>query len=341
MIKIKSLILALSLSPLLLSAWQLPNQAQLSPTKPSKGRAGSVSGNNSGPSSGTIFSVPVTLQNGGTTKFGNITVTNSGGTFKITVPPNIQNILNTSAQRAVVTLQTGGLTQQQIAALVGAVNPLIVNRIEAPVPGRILVIVNIIQPLVPGGGSLLTGSSKSETFITLAAAIRYVRTAITTRPAKGSISVQVGANITVIPPSQAPTLNSSSPIETVQKVVTFKKPNGEILNFEIVGPRDRVKNANIVLAFVLAAGVDPSAANTAIRLGLTGADPLLTTDLILSLNGLVTNQNAVDLTKLNQAINAYNTIVDKADSNSLKALNNSADFTNIRGLLQNIRVPLS
>ncbi|MHC5823744.1 MAG: hypothetical protein ACYT04_49900 [Nostoc sp.] len=338
MIKIKSLILALSLSPLLLSAWQLPNQAQLSP--PSVRPAGSTSGNNSGASGLTIFSVPVTIKTGGTRKSGNITVTNSGGTVRFTVPPNIQNILNTSAQRYLVTLRSGGLTEQQFAALLGAVNPLIVNRIEAPVPGRILVIVNIIQPLVPGGGSLLTGSGKSETFTTIAAAIRYVRTAITTRPAKGSIYVQIGGNTTIIPPSQAPILNSSSPIETVKKVITFKKANGEILNFEIVGPRDKVKNADIVLAFVLAAGVDPSAANTAIRLGLTGADPLLTTDLILSLNGLVTNQNTVSVTKLNQAINAYNTIVDKADSNSLKALNNSPDFTNIRGLLQNIRVPL-
>ncbi|MBN3874674.1 hypothetical protein [Nostoc sp. JL33] len=337
MIKIKSLILALSLSPLLLSAWQLPNQALPQPT--SNSVSGTNSGNNSGAASGTIFSVPVTLKNGGTTKFGNITVTNSGGIFKITVPPNIQNILNTSAQRAVVTLQTGSLTQQQIAALVGAVGPLIVNRTEAPIPGRVFVIVNIIQPLVPGGGSLLTGSGQSESFATLAGAIKYVRTAITTLPVKGSISVLIGGNTTVIPPIQAPTLNSSS-IETVKKVVTFNKPNGETFNFEIVGPRDKVKNAGIILAFVLAAGVDPSAANTAIRLGLTGADPISTTDLILSLNGLVTNQNAVDLTKLNQAINAYNTIVDKADTNSLKALNNTTEFTNIGGLLRNTRAPL-
>lgn len=340
MIKIKSLILAVSLSPLLLSAWQLPNQARPLPIgqTDSGGISGHTSGNNSGASGVTIFSVPVTLQNGGTTKSGNITVTNSGGTIRFTVPPDIQNTLNTSAQRYVVTLQSGGLTQQQFATLLGAVSPLIVNRAEAPVPGRVLVIVNTIQPLVPGGGSLLTGSGDSETFATIAAAIQYVRTATTTLPVKGSISVEIGGNTTVIPPTEAPTPNTS--IETVTKVVTFKKPNGEILNFEIVGPQDKVKNANIILAFVLAAGVDLSAANTSIRLGLTGADPLLTTDLILSLNGLITNQNAVDVTKLNQAINAYNTIVDKADSNSLKALNNSAEFTNIRGLLENIRVPL-
>ncbi|MEH2418869.1 hypothetical protein [Nostoc sp.] len=339
MIKIKSLILALSLSPLLLSAWQLPNQAQLSPNTPSKGTAGSVSGNNSGAASGTIFSVPVTLQTGGTTKFGNITVTNSSGTLKISVPPNIQNILNTSAQRAVVTLRTGGLTQQQIAALVGAVAPLIVNTTEAPVPGGILVIVNRTQALVPGGVSLSTGSSQRQSFATIAAAIRYVRTIITTLPVNGSISVKIGGNTTVMYPIQAQSFNNSL-IETIKKVVTLKQPNGETFNFEIVGPRNRVNNADIILAFVLAAGVDPSAANTSIRLGLTGADPISTSDLILSLNGLVTNQNAVNLTKLNQAINAYNTIVDKADTNSLKALNNTTEFTNIGGLLRNTRAPL-
>ncbi|MEH2317802.1 hypothetical protein [Nostoc sp.] len=341
MIKIKYLILALSLSPLLLSAWQLPNQGIPLPIgqTDSQGISGHTSGNNSGASSGTIFSVPVTLQNGGTTKFGNITVTNSGGTFKITVPPDIQKILNTSAQRAVVALQTGGFTQQQLAALVGAVAPLIVNRTEAPVPGRVFVIVNTTQALVPGGGSLLTGNGERQSFSTLAAAIGYVRTAITTIRVKGSISVQIGGNTTILP-LQAQTLNSSL-METVRKVVTFNKPNGEILTFEIVGPRDKANNADIILAFVLAAGVDPSAANTSIRLGLAGADPLSTTDLILSLNGLVTNPNDVNLTKLNQAINAYNTIVDKANTNSLRALNNTPEFTNIGGLLRNTRAPLN
>lgn len=334
MIKIKSLILALTLSPVLLNAWQLPNQAQLSPNSPSKGTAGSVSGNNSGAASFTIFSVPVTLKNGGTPKKpkngdtpknGNITVTNSGGIAKITVPPSLQNALNTSAQNAVVTLQTGGLTQQQVAALVVTVAPLIVNSTQAPVPGRLL---------------LSTGSGgQRQSFPTLAAAISYLRTAITTLPINGSFSVKIGGNTTIIRSIQARTPNSSS-VETVKKVVTLNKENGETLNFEIVGPRDRANNAAIIVASVLAAGVDPSAAKASITLGLTGADPVSTTNLILSLNGLVANQTVVNLTKLNQAINAYNTILDKADRNSLKALNNTAEFTNIGVLLRNIRAPL-
>lgn len=349
MIKIKSLILALSLSPLLLSAWQLPNQAGYIQPE-SKSISGTTSGNNSGAASFTIFSVPVTIQNGGTTKSGNITITNRAGTVKITVPPDIQNALNTSAQGAVVTLQTGGLTQQQLATLIAAVAPVIVDSTQGLVPGGVYVILNCTQGAATNGGScaqmpahngrsLPAGSSRGQSFPTLAAAIPYVRTAITTLPVNDSIDVKIGDNTIVILAVQAQTPNSSS-IEVIKKVVTLKKRNGETLDFEIVGSRDKVNNAAVVAALLLGAGAEPSAAKTSIALVLTGADPLSTTNLILGLNGLVTNQSGVNLTKLNQAINAYNTIVDKADTNSLKALNNTAEFTNIGGLLRNIRAPL-
>ncbi|MHC5765049.1 MAG: hypothetical protein ACYTXI_05355 [Nostoc sp.] len=140
-------------------------------------------------------------------------------------------------------------------------------------------------------------------------------------------------------PSQAQTLNSLSG-ETITKVVTLKKTNGENLSFKIAGPPDKVNNAAIVLATVLGVGVDASAAKTVIPIVLAGADPVLTTDLILNLDGLVRDQTGVNVTKLNQAINAYNSIIDKADANSLKALNNTPEFTAIRGLLGNIRKPL-
>ncbi|MBG1262386.1 hypothetical protein [Nostoc commune] len=137
-------------------------------------------------------------------------------------------------------------------------------------------------------------------------------------------------------PSQAQTPNSLSG-ETITRVVTLKKTNGENLSFQIVGLHDRANNAAIVLATVLGVGVDANVAKIVISIVLAGADPVLTTDLILNLNGLVTDQTGVNLTKLNQAINAYNTIVDKADANSLKALNNTPAFTSIGALLQNLR----
>ncbi|MEH1865281.1 MAG: hypothetical protein V7K69_09745 [Nostoc sp.] len=140
-------------------------------------------------------------------------------------------------------------------------------------------------------------------------------------------------------PSQAQTPNSLSE-ETITRVVTIKKTNGENLSFKIVGPREKANNAAVVLATVLGVGVDAGAAKSVISIVLAGADPALTTDLILNLNGLVTDQTGVNVTKLNQAINTYNTIVDKADTNSLKALNNTPEFTAIGGLLRNLREPL-
>ena len=56
MLKIRNLIFALSLSPLLSVTWQLPNQAQTD--SPSKGTAGGVSGATSTASETSIFSLP-------------------------------------------------------------------------------------------------------------------------------------------------------------------------------------------------------------------------------------------------------------------------------------------
>lgn len=141
-------------------------------------------------------------------------------------------------------------------------------------------------------------------------------------------------------PIQAQTPNTSA-TKTVKKVVTLQQPNGNNLNFDIVGSREQVNNTAAVLATVLGAGVNPSDAKVVIPIVLAGADPVATTDLILSLNGLVKDKTNVDLTKLNQAINAYNTIVDKADANSLKSLNKTVEFTTIGDLLQKLRAPLS
>ncbi|RCJ35183.1 hypothetical protein A6769_19030 [Nostoc punctiforme NIES-2108] len=182
--KIKSFILAFSLSPLLLSAWQLPSQAQLSQDSPSKGTAGSVSGNNGGASSTSVFSTPVTVQTDGATTSGNITVTTSAnGTFVITVSPAIQTAVNTAGQNAVVALQAGGLTQQEVASLIASLAPTIVNSTQAQVPGGIL---------------LQTGTGLGQSFSTLAAAITSLSTSISALPANGSISLQIGGNTIVI-----------------------------------------------------------------------------------------------------------------------------------------------
>ncbi|MEH1922812.1 hypothetical protein [Nostoc sp.] len=185
--KIKSLILAFSLSPLLLSAWQLPSEAQLSQNSPSKGTAGSVSGNNGGAASISVFSVPITVQSGGVTTSGNITVTtNASGTFIITVSPAIQTAVNTAGQNAIVALQTGGSIQQQIASLLASGAALTVSSTEAPVLNQVSVITTV------------SGSTQTQGFPTIGDAIAFVRTSIAALPANGSVSLQIGGNTIVI-----------------------------------------------------------------------------------------------------------------------------------------------
>ncbi|MEH1767102.1 hypothetical protein [Nostoc sp.] len=187
MIKIKSLILAFSLSPLLLSAWQLASQAQLSQNSPSKGTAGSVSGNNGGAASISVFSVPVTVQTGGSTTSGNVTVTTgAGGTSTITVSPAVQTAINAAGQSAVVALQTGGSTQQEVASLVASGGTLTVSSTEAPVLNQVSVITTA------------NGSTQTQGFPTIGAAIAFVRTSIAALPANGSVSLQIGGNTIVI-----------------------------------------------------------------------------------------------------------------------------------------------
>lgn len=184
--KIKSLILALSLSPLLLSAWQLPSQAEISQNPPSKGIAGSTSGNNTGAAGSTIFSVPITVQNGGTTTTGNITVTpgEAGTPPVITVPSTVQAAVNTSAQSAVVTLQTGGLTQQQVADVVKSLTQTIANNTQGKVPNGVVV---------------KTGGGEIQTFPTLQSAIvQLLNGSITSLLVNQSVSVTIGNKTVVI-----------------------------------------------------------------------------------------------------------------------------------------------
>ena len=77
MLKIRNLIFALSLTPLMSFAWQLPSLAQVGP---SKGPAGTPSGAQTGGTTTTIFSAPPTATTGATTGATTTTTTVGGQT---------------------------------------------------------------------------------------------------------------------------------------------------------------------------------------------------------------------------------------------------------------------
>jgi hypothetical protein len=125
----------------------------------------------------------------------------------------------------------------------------------------------------------------------------------------------------------------------VTNTLTFEEPGKDPVEFSVNGTPDRVNPASIVGAISLGAGVDIDASQTAINLVLAGADPDAVANLMLSMGGMVSN-NVVDPTRLAIAIGSFNTIVDKADLTTLKALQEVPEFGDIRTFLAEVRKPI-
>jgi len=136
-------------------------------------------------------------------------------------------------------------------------------------------------------------------------------------------------------PSQAQTNSGGQ----VTNTLTLEKEGKEPTEFSINGTENRVNPAAIVGAITLSAGVDIDAAQTGINLSLAGADPESVANLLLALGGVAAN-NQVDPTRLALAINAFNSIVDKADSATLAALKELPEFIDIRTFLAELRKPI-
>jgi hypothetical protein len=140
-------------------------------------------------------------------------------------------------------------------------------------------------------------------------------------------------------PSQAQTPQNSSS-EKVTRVISITKDNGENTDIEISGRRDRVDQAASVAATLLSAGVAQSGVKVSIDLVLAGADPEAVGNLELSLSGLVPTNGDVNINQLNQAITAYNTILDKADTQTLQTISKNTLFIDTGFLLKQLRKPL-
>jgi hypothetical protein len=139
------------------------------------------------------------------------------------------------------------------------------------------------------------------------------------------------------PSSQAQT----SKDEQITRTIKFEKAGEEPIEFSVNGTVDRVNPSAVVGTIMLGAGIGIDPAQTAINLTLAGADPTSVANLILATSGLIGSGNVVDPTRLALAINALNSIVDKADLATLTALKEIPEFTDIRAFLAELRKPIS
>ena len=184
------------LTPLILTSMSPFALAQFSP---SRGPAGSISGNAPTGGSQTPISVPTTISAPGAGGFqpvsANVTITPAttpGGQVTVTVPVAIATAVNAAGSNAVITFSTGSLSQVQVAALVSALSPTVASNINGEVPGTIIIESQ-------SGGT----TTSSQIVTTFAAAIAVLGSGMASAPPGGSISIQVGGIRVVISPRVA------------------------------------------------------------------------------------------------------------------------------------------
>ena len=157
------------------------------------------------------------------------------------------------------------------------------------------------------------------------------------------ILVYISVLIPVICSAQSPSTTkteTSDKIEVSEPIklqLSLQKPNQEADIFIISGPKQRVDKAASVGTIIYVAGVNKEAVGSAIEFVLAGADPNSVGNLMLNMNGLLPKDQSANITKFNQALESYNKIIDLADEETLKSLENNPTFVTIGQLLKEMR----
>ncbi len=310
MLKIKSVLAACAATPLFFGAFQLAVHAQGTTFAPSKGTAGSVSGGGTNGSNGTVISNP----------------------SPPVLTPAITNAINNASAAAALVIPT--------------------------LPATIISVVN--------GPSLSSGSIGSMVSAVVSATSPTNSTAIAALPASGgSITIPGGGSL-VVGAVSVGTLSTSTPI-------TITSANGQPITLTVTVPAGatpaQTAAAISTAAAVIAAGGTPAQAQIAGAIVGAGASPGRSIALVSALSRLTaggpnaslpsqtlvsslktkslesdnklllaqSDEPKLDLVALDQAITAYNGIIDESDAKTLQGLTKDKEFQKINASLKNLR----
>jgi len=351
MLKIRNLIFALSLTPLMSLPWQLPSLAQV--IGPSKGGAGTGSGAQTGGTTTTIFSAPPAALPGGattTTTIGGqatpaVTTAATTTTGSPVIIPIIAGVsatvttgVSTSGSTSVATTTTGGDTGATVAVTAanlestsssvtvtdgGTGNTVVITlapQIQVTVNQLAAAIVNSI--ITPGGGGTTTGGGGTTT---------------------GGGGTTTGGDGTTTGGDGTTTGGGAADV-------------GALLTGGAGAQQAAVALANSFTA----AGISPQLA-TALVSSLTGLfgsttgslpnQPVAMTtsgQLVASTKALkpvtiIAQGSAgisVNINKLNDAIVAYNAVILQSEPKAVKNLSNNTGFRGIGGILKQLRTAI-
>ena len=158
-----------------------------------------------------------------------------------------------------------------------------------------------------------------------------------------TLLVYISVLIPVVASAQSPSTSkteASDKIEVsepIKRQLSLQRPNQEADVFVITGPKQRVDKAASLGTIIYVAGVNKQAVNLAIEFILAGADPESVGSLMLAVHGLLPKDQSADITKFDQALESYNKIIDLADEETLKSLENNPTFVTIGQLLKEMR----
>lgn len=354
MLSVKSLLVAVSVSPLFFIPFQLPSQSQVSLTINSKNVPGTASGAGTNGSGGTNLSNPTAPPAPPTittsTSAAGVTATVVGGNVQVSVTPAAQASVNTaasqitsggatgdSAQQAVaVTLTSPSLTTSQVTAAVSSINTLAPAIATLPPTGGTIPI--------PGGGTAVVTTTSS----------------VKSTPAGGSttesttkivVTTVAGAKEVTLPTG---TINLPAATSAATAILVGGGTPAQALTAGTLAGASQNTSAAVNLVIALASvlfgltanlpGTVPIAAlpNSATLVASLNLNSLLATPLNLEKQILIAQGSGtkVDVNKLNQAILAYNKLIDTSTPEGVLALSQNPEFIEIGQTLRKLRSAL-
>lgn len=317
MLKIRNLIFALSLTPLMSIAWQLPSLAQV--IGPSKGAAGTASGAQTGGTTTTIFSAPPAALPGGATTTTTIggqatpavttaATTTTGSPVIIPIIPGVSATIaggvSTSGGTSAATTTTGGDTGVTVALTAASVEP------------------TSSSVTVTGGGTgntiVITLSPQIQVSVNQLAATIVQNVSGTT----GGSTDGVGALLTDSAGSQqsAAALTSS---------------------FTAAGISPQLATALVTSLTALFSSPSASLPNQPVALAKSGQ--LVASTKAFKPVTIIAQGSAgisVNINKLNDAIVSYNAIILQSEAKAVKNLSNNTGFRGIGGILKQLRTAI-
>ncbi|MFO0051670.1 MAG: hypothetical protein ACK53Q_01855 [Dolichospermum sp.] len=324
MLKIRNLIFALGLSPLIFAVWQLPSQAGGPPP-------GTESGNNNTGTTITIFSAPPSAITPITTTTATTTTaatTTTGATVSIPIIPGVPASITTGvsstgdlplANGAIETVAISGQSLESNASSITVTNSTTGNSVVISLPPIVQATVNQLAAVIVQN---INQNINNTTGGTTGGGTTGGGTTATGGTAAGATAVDIGALVTGGAGSQ-------------QAAVALTN------SFTAAGISPQLATALVTSLSGLFGSTSASLPNQPVAMTTSGQ--LVASTKAFKPVTIIAQGSAgisVNINKLNDAIVAYNAIVLQSKPEAVKNLSNNTGFRGIGGILKQLRTAI-